>query len=136
MPSNVSNISKKSTLKPFYRTSHQLETRALNKLNNSKKITRMLMLISFAYAFLNLPYLVIWLAYYLKITFDYIDPILKNQLFALTRSAETLQILNYGLHFYIYCLSGAMFRRQLQTSSKIFFNFKLFYSFSFLFLTF
>ena len=78
----------------------------------------MLMLISFAYALFNLPYLVIWLAYYLKITFDYIDPVLKNQLFALTRSAETLQILNYGLHFYIYCLSGAMFRKQLQTSRK------------------
>lgn len=122
-PKATSNSSAKrpSNLKPFYRTSQQMETKALNNLNNSKKITRMLMFISFSYAAFNLPYLVIWLVYYFKITFDFIDPTLRNQLFALTRSAETLQILNYALHFYVYCLSGSMFRKQLQTSSLFLF---------------
>lgn len=121
---SLKSFIKLNNIKPFYMNNTHIETKITAKLNNSKKITRMLMFISFSYAIFNLPYLFVWLIYYYKLTMNTIDPVLKNYLFSLTRIAETLQILNYSLHFYVYCLAGETFRKQLKTRSN--FKFKIF----------
>lgn len=119
---SLKSFIKLNNIKPFYMNNTHIETKITAKLNNSKKITRMLMFISFSYAIFNLPYLIVWLIYYYKLTMNTIDPVLKNYLFSLTRIAETLQILNYSLHFYVYCLAGEKFRKQLKTRSNFIFS--------------
>ena len=100
-------------LKPYYKTAN-------NKIHikeNSKKLANILFLISFSYAFLNLPYLFSWYFFYYQVQFNIIDESDKNYLFGVVQITEILYILNYGLKFYIYCASGSIFRSQLRYSS-------------------
>ena len=46
--------------KPMYLNVNQMANETHNKTSNSNKITTMLILISFSYAILNLPYLITW----------------------------------------------------------------------------
>lgn len=81
--------------------------------NTKSKLTRMLILISFSYAFLNLPHLITWSLY-----FGEIDAIKRNHLFTVLQITEIFYMTNYGIHFYLYCLSGTKFRTQLKYSHK------------------
>lgn len=118
MMSEIKYLVKHHNLRPFYMNSSHLARHTASKLNNTQKITKMLMLISFSYVVFNLPYLIIWFIYFPRTNFD--DLLNKSYLLALTRCAETLQILNYGIHFYIYCISGSVFRQQFKYLSKNF----------------
>lgn len=110
---------KSNNMKSFYSNNKPKDSKGEIRVNNSKKITRMLMFISLSYAIFNMPYLVIWLIYYAKMNANpLLDSNVKNYLFSFTRISETLQILNYSLHFYIYCISGATFRNQLKNTSN------------------
>jgi len=43
-----------------------------------------------------------------------VDPTYKNYLFAALQITEIFNILNYGIHFFVYCLAGTLFRSQLE----------------------
>jgi len=109
---DLKSFIKSNNMKPFYR----LKEKTKERINNAKKVAKILMLISFSYVIFNLPYLIIWLIYYYMNKIKSTNPILTNYLFSLTRIAETLQILNYSIHLYVYCLSGESFRNQLNES--------------------
>lgn len=86
------------------------------KQNYSKKLTRMLMFVSLSYVFLNLPYLISWWLFFTEMTLNSeISQIHKNNLFSMVQITEIFNILNYGDHFFVYCLSGSLFRNQLKS---------------------
>ncbi len=120
--SSSTNNDNKVKLRPYYLTIDQIINRVTNKANKSKKITKMLILISFSYAFLNLPYLVAWSFYYYGSIFHNDDVVENNYLYAALKIAEIFYLLNYSIYFYIYYLSGSLFRNQLKYSSKYLFN--------------
>jgi hypothetical protein len=86
--------------------------------NDSVKITRMLLFMSFSYAVLNLPYFVSWCIFFYKMAFDkeQMSAVNKNYLFATIQFSEMFYVLNYGVHFFIYCFSGQRFRTLLKSA--------------------
>jgi hypothetical protein len=80
----------------------------------SKKMTKTLLLVSFTYAFFNIPYLISWCMFFDAMTRRIVDPTYKNYLFAALQITEIFNILNYGIHFFVYCLAGTLFRSQLE----------------------
>lgn len=104
----------------------------LKKSYNSKKVAHTLLVVSFSYAFLNLPYFFTWLVYYLNGLNDTTtihSEANSNFLFAAFKIAEIFFIYNYSIKFFIYCASGTMFRERLvsvvnRISSKIFYFFE------------
>lgn len=85
---------------------------------NATKLMQSLVLISFSYAILNLPYLITWFLFFYQIAFVEINTLNRNYLFGSVQIAEIFYVLNYGIKFYIYCLSGTLFRNQLINSSN------------------
>ena len=47
-------------LKPYFLTINQIINRVTNQANSTKKLTKMLILISFSYALFNLPYFIVY----------------------------------------------------------------------------
>ena len=93
-----------------------------------KKINLILITVSFVYAVLNLPYFISWSMFYYEAAFNQknIDPntqleaaTRKNFLFAGINVSEIFYVLNYGIHFFIYCASGRRFRHQLKAALNI-----------------
>lgn len=114
--------------KPLYQTSTQLSNSiCLNKsTTRSNKMTKMLILVSFSYVFLNFPYLIAWGLFYNEIAFSKPherNSIVHNYLFGAVQITEVFFILNYGLHFYFYIFSGSKFFDQLKFLRNIFFSF-------------
>jgi len=117
-------------IKPYYPTVNQLINRIAIKANNTGKLTKMLILISLSYAFLNLPYLIAWSlsSNSLKqlITFNNLTFMQEDHFSTLIfydsamKICELFSVLNYGIYFYIYFLSGSVFRNQLKYSSIYF----------------
>lgn len=104
-------------LKPLYLSTSQITM----KTKSNSLITKMLIIISFSYALLNLPYFITWCLFYKEIKSEFPDPnslSVQNYLFASVQISEILYMLNYGLHFYFYCISGSRFINQLKHSSK------------------
>ena len=124
---NNSNKSK-IKLKPYYLNIDQVIKRVTNKANKAERLTKLLVLISFSYAFLNLPYFLTWSMYYIEINFNKEDAVTHNYLYSAVELTEIFYILHYSIHFYIYCLSGSVFRNQLKYSSMYIFNFYNFVS--------
>ncbi len=86
----------------------------LQKYKNSIKITKVLILVSFSYALLNLPYLIAW---WLSFNMSYnnqLDFSVKNQLNWIIQITEIFYVLSYAVQFIFYCLSGSLFRYQLK----------------------
>lgn len=113
-------------MKPHYVNMNQLINRVAVKANNSKKLTKLLVLISCSYAFLNLPYLINWYMYYyvdvLNQSNQHENMIKKdNYFYAALKITELFYLLNFSMNFYIYCASGSVFRNQLKYSSSIVF---------------
>lgn len=114
-------------VKPFYLSMNQVINRETHNAQSSRMLTKMIVLISFTYACLNLPYFILWLIYYY-------DEMLKkennnnNYLGTALKIAELFYLLNFVLNFYIYAASGTLFRSQLKYSGRtlIFFNINLF----------
>jgi len=77
----------------------------------SKKITKTLVIISVAYVFLNLPYMVSWFIYFFNVETS--NETFKNYQFAALQISEIFYVSNYAIAFFAYCLSGTKFRQQL-----------------------
>lgn len=85
--------------------------------STNHKITRMLLLMSFSYAILNLPYFISWCIFFYRVS---VNPKLtratKYYVFSAINLCEIFYVLNYGVHFFIYCASGKKFREQLRSA--------------------
>lgn len=111
-------MNKSVQIKPHYLTyEHILNRKTKNKLNYSKKVTFLLVLISYVFILLNLPYMITWSIYFYEINFN-----LANLDYQLLRGVleitEVLHILNYGVKFFLYFLSCTIFRSKLQYASN------------------
>lgn len=107
-----------SRLRPFYLTINQVISRVTKRANNSKILTKLIILISFSYILFNLPYFVIWSMFYYNEMLLVEDLTNITRWFVAFRIAEIFYLLNYAVSFYIYCASGSVFRNQLKYSSK------------------
>jgi len=109
-------------IKPYFLTMNQIISRVTNQANTNKKITKMLILISFSYALLNLPYFITWSLFYYNETFvntNRISASEHNYYYSALKICELFFVLNYAIYFYIYILSGSVFRNQLKYSSNL-----------------
>lgn len=104
--------------KPYYASFNKSLQKPLNRIGNSKRLKKILLLISFSYAILNLPYLITWSVFFFEITFKKLNTASENYMFSAVQLSEIFYILNYSLKFYIYCATGSTFRNQLKKSSK------------------
>lgn len=111
--------------KLYYLSEDQIIRRVTIRANSTGLLTKMLLLISFSYALCNLPYFVAWSMYYFELSFYKNEVVVHNLLFSIVEISEIFYILNYSIHFYIYCASGSVFRNQLKYSSKVFLFYKL-----------
>ena len=102
-------------------TSHKLTT-------HEKKTNLMLLFMSFSYVILDLPYLISWIClfyygkYYEILNDDLVSLIVystyKNYLIGIINLTEVLYLLNYSIHFYIYCISSKTFCDRLKNLFK------------------
>lgn len=109
-----------------YKTFESTIKEKTNRKNFSSKITRMLLLISFSYALLNLPYFITWCLFFVRKN----DTVVKNNFFAALQISEIFYILNYCIYFYINFASGSLFRHQLYFICK--FTFKCLFNIFFI----
>jgi len=107
--------------KPYFLTLDQVINRVAKKANNPKILTKLIIFISLSYALLNLPYFIIWCLYYFEEMNEMRPPDGENKWFFALKISEMFYLINYTINFYIYCLTGSVFRNQLKYSS-IFFN--------------
>jgi hypothetical protein len=116
------SISTPANTKGFNRLSSAILTKPshMKKSSESNKITRMLLLMSLSYAILNLPYFISWSIFFYNMAFQSLTKAQRFYLFSALNICEIFYILNYAIHFFIYCASGKRFRTQLRDS----FNFK------------
>jgi hypothetical protein len=88
----------------------------------SQNVTKLLIMISSSYAILNLPYFIIWSIFYLEMAnnrnknaenelFNGVSR--KNYLYGFMQLAELLNVLNFGLIIFMYCITGQRFRTHL-----------------------
>jgi hypothetical protein len=99
-------------LKPHYLTFDQIIHKKTKNLNHySKKITILMLIISFTFIALNLPYLITAILVYQ-------NEFLKTQLILALKITEIVYYLNYGIKFYIYLLCFVIFRSNLEYSGK------------------
>jgi hypothetical protein len=109
----------KKTLKfkPYFLTLDQVINRVAKRANNPKILTKLIFFISLSYALLNLPYFIIWcLYYYEESNEDHVQH--ENKWFIWLKLSEMFYLINYTINFYIYCLTGSVFRNQLKYSSN------------------
>ena len=104
----------------FYFLKNNKLKRVTNLKNNSKQITKLLVKISFSYAFLSLPYLLAWLIFFhqvviLEMEFDEN----LNYVFTFLTISEIIYIVNYCVEFYIYYFSNTVFRNQFTYSGNL-----------------
>ena len=95
--------------------SNTKRNQSLRKISNdSNKVTRMLTIMSLSFAILNLPYFVTWCIFYYSVAIQ--DQTKSLYLIAFINLSEIFYVLNYGIHFFLYCASGKQFRKQLKIS--------------------
>ena len=110
---NKSSFTKVSS-NTIYEARHMINRKSINFEKSTPKLTCILMAISFSFVFLNLPYLILWTIYFYQIGFYQIDTASKNYLFALLHIAEIFYFINYGLKFFIICVTESFFRNKLK----------------------
>lgn len=116
---NTSKQNGNSRIRPYYYTRNQMINRkAFNLKNSSFKLTFMLLVISFSFVLLNLPYLFGWCAFFYNMSFHRLDHVTSNNLFAFLQFSEIFYVLNYGLKFFIFCLTESTFKNKLKSISK------------------
>ncbi len=121
----LSNYDYYLRIKPIYLNSCQMVKKLTHSNNNnsskkiSKKLTKTLLIISFSYVFLNLPYFLIRFSLTLSVIFSFnYDSI---YVFSALYISQILFFLNYSIHFYIYLLFGSFFCNQLKFGKFPFF---------------
>ncbi len=109
-------------LKPHYLSRReQIKLSAAQKYSNAiAKASVMLMVISLSYCILNMPYLCAWFVYFTKEPYGWQEaPNSKTYLLLYTKIAETIQILNYSLHFISVRISVVNFSIFIQSTFEI-----------------
>lgn len=108
-----------SIVKPHYMTENQLiKNRTKISKNSSKKMTIMLLFISFSFLFLNLPYFISWMMCFYEASLQKLEFKQKSYLYAALQISEIFYVLNYGIKFFIYCTSSTLFNNQLKKSTS------------------
>ena len=105
--------------KPFYLNLDHVMNKIKSKTNNSKKIIQMRLVVSFSFAFLNLPYLVLWLYYYVEKAFFEENLLSNKNLYAYLQLFEIFYVAKYAIYFYINYGSSSVFREQLKYIRKL-----------------
>ena len=105
-------------LKPHYWTKEQMSNNRKNKTKISTvRLTFMLLVFSFSFIALNVPYLTIWLIYFSRTAYHLMNAISSDLLFGALQITEILFILNYSIKFFL-CLTFSMFRTELKIKGK------------------
>ena len=82
------------------------------KAKVTKSLTRMLMLIAFSFLIITIPY------YLFYLIFLFISPFTSPKRFAIyylvSRVTGRMYIINFAINFYLYCLGGSKFRKDLK----------------------
>lgn len=103
-------------IKPHYLTFDQiLNRKTKNALNYSKKVTVLLLLISYSFVILHLPFVLTWSFYYIEITFQQNSITTQYYVLVLLQFSEIFFVLNSGIKFYLYCTSCIIFRKISRT---------------------
>lgn len=90
-------------VKPYYMTYEKMiNKKAHKKQGSSKKLTLMLLVISFSFVVLNFPYLLEWMIFFYKTSSVQLDLIERNHLIAALQISEIFYVKNHMLHFEIY----------------------------------
>ena len=116
--SNSKTKSKNENIKPYYLTENQ----KINKENknakfSTKKITILLLIVSFSYVILNLPYLITWMFFYKNVVYIDANKNEEDYLFGYLQIAEVFLIL-YEKGFYHWPLEDIQCGRINGTSKK------------------
>ena len=86
---------------------------------SSQRVTRILVIMSLSYTILNLPYFITWSIFYYSTVIEKQNSLIERKyLFGYINIAEVFYVLNYGLHFFLYCASGKRFFNQLSASFR------------------
>lgn len=94
---------------------HKQQIIQQNKKSN--RITRILILMSFSYVILNLPYFFSWCYFFYQIAIrKNLKGLLKYKIFSVLNICEIFYVMNFAVNFFIYCLTGKKFRNQLKIS--------------------
>ena len=88
------------------------ETKDVKKAKSEKCLTRMLLLVTFSFLILTTPVYVFYLIYL------FISPVSSPRAFALyslvAHTTAKMFMMNFSINFYLYCLGGSKFRRDLR----------------------
>ena len=125
---NLENLNTKKTYNEQIqvestKTNTILETKRRKNLRQETKANIMLLVMSFSYVLLDLPYFISWVCLFyhgknqqlnqeLKSIIDYST--FKNFLIGITHLTELLYLLNFSIHFYIYCISSKTYYTRLK----------------------
>lgn len=90
----------------------------LNKLSYSKRLTKLLLIVSFTYSLFNLPYAVSWSLFFSFLKLNETNLEENSGLFSVVQLCEVPTVINHGINFFLYCLSGSLFRSQLKCLFK------------------
>ncbi len=103
-------------IKKYYsNVARETSSKPKNSAYAAKKLKRVLILLSCSYVLFNLPYLIIWLIYFNHISFSgKLDAKSGTYIFSALQIAELFNVLSYSLKFYIFCITGSKFRKQLK----------------------
>lgn len=111
-------------LQPHFATLNlMMNSNRLESAKSSVQINKMLILLSFSFVLLNLPYSCVWLIYFNQVSSSKQpqDVSRQNYLFGLLQIAEVFYILNYSFKLVVYWASGYELRKQLKyASNKVF----------------
>jgi len=72
-------------IKPDYQTFNQIHT---HPCEIAKKLRKILLVVSFSYAFFNLPYLISWSIFFFEISFNELTASNQNYLFSAVQLSE------------------------------------------------
>ena len=118
------NIGRQKTIKtrPFYLADTQLiiKNTKLPK-NSAKKLTIILLIISFSFFVLNLPYLLFWVICFYESAYTFMNFSGKNYSYGVLYVTEMIYLINYSIKFYIYCSSSNLYQNQLKSTCKLLF---------------
>ena len=84
----TNSLTQFTKIKPFYLTCNQALKRAHNTAEYAKRLRKILPMMSFSYAFFNLPYLITWLIFFFKLTFNDPSASEQNYLFSAVQLSE------------------------------------------------
>jgi hypothetical protein len=84
------------------------------KINDSSKVTLILILISIFFVALNLPYITAWLVFFVPFKKQTIQDDEIFFKYSFVKLAEILHLLNFCVNIFLYCMVSRVFRRQLK----------------------